>query len=135
MIKNALKNHILRKTNRWSQKYRNKSFLSTDFVFINVFLDFLKAKAPPYCPRLAILGSDAFLFFLGPSNKVNSQENGQFIWKIIFSKFHKISSHGRSLISLRHQYIWTNSVVLAVFVDQVKNMLLQAYYKVNKLYY
>ena len=48
---------------------------------------------------------------------------------MFFSKFHKISSHGRNLISLKHQYIWTNSVVLAVFVDQIKNWVLQAYHK------
>ena len=48
---------------------------------------------------------------------------------MFFSKFHKISSHGRNMISLKHQYIWTNSVVLAVFVDQIKNWLLQAYHQ------
>ena len=52
---------------------------SQNISFINLFLDFREAKTYPHCPRLAILGSDALLFFLSPSKKVNSQGNGQFI--------------------------------------------------------
>ena len=71
------------------------------------------------------------LLFLCSQNKVQRKIDSK-TWGLLFSKFHKISSHGRNLISLKHQYIWTNSVVLAVFVDQIKNWLLQAYYKVKK---
>ena len=47
----------------------------------------------------------------------------------MISKFYKISSHGRSLISLRHQYIWINFMGLAALVDQIKNWILLAYHK------
>ena len=46
-----------------------------------------------------------------------------------FSRCYKISPYGRSLISLRLQYIWANSFVFTIFVGETKTVLLQAYHK------
>ena len=46
-----------------------------------------------------------------------------------FSKFYKISPRTQTLISLKSQCLYTNSVVISVFIDQIKNWVLEAYHQ------
>jgi len=44
-------------------------------------------------------------------------------------RFHSIKKIHQNLVDLNLQYIFANLVAFGVFVDQTKNLLLQAYYK------
>ena len=46
-----------------------------------------------------------------------------------FSKFYKISPRTQTLISIKSQCLYTNSVVMSVFIDQIKNWILEAYHQ------
>ena len=46
-----------------------------------------------------------------------------------FSKIYKISPRTQNLLSIKIQYFYINSVGFGVFIDQIKNWILEAYHQ------
>ena len=97
---------------------------------ISPFIRTLKAKTIAGCSYQSILGSHELLLFFCPQKKVDKQLVFMQMHEINhFSKFYKISPRTQTLISIKSQCLYTNSVVLGVFIDQIKNWILEAYHQ------